>query len=90
VAEADACRYISGPGRISLASPRRLSRAMSPILQVIIGIAVAAVAVVLILGVINMMRGNSPERSQRLMRWRVILQFTALAVILIALYFSQR
>jgi len=63
---------------------------MSPILQVIIGIAVAAVAVVLILGVINMMRGNSPERSQRLMRWRVILQFTALAVILIALYFSQR
>ena len=35
-------------------------------------IAVAAVLVVLLAGLWNMMRGGSPNRSQTLMRWRVI------------------
>jgi hypothetical protein len=42
----------------------------------------AAVAVVLLLGLVNMMRGGSPNRSQTLMRWRVLLQF---AVVILAM-----
>ena len=48
-------------------------------------VAVAAVAVVLVLGLINMMRGGSPNRSQQLMRMRVLLQAVAIVVALLAL-----
>ncbi|MDO9058135.1 MAG: twin transmembrane helix small protein, partial [Bradyrhizobium sp.] len=44
---------------------------------ILLPIAVAAVALVLLLGLINMMRGGSPDRSQKLMRLRVLLQFIA-------------
>jgi hypothetical protein len=44
--------------------------------------AVIAVAVVLLLGLINMMRGGSPNRSQNLMRLRVLLQFIAIIIIM--------
>jgi len=43
-------------------------------------IALAAVAVVLLLGLANMLRGGSPNTSQRLMRWRVVLQFVAIVI----------
>jgi hypothetical protein len=43
-------------------------------------LALAAVAVVLLLGLANMMRGGSPNTSQRLMRWRVLLQFVAIVI----------
>ena len=49
-------------------------------------VAVMAVAVVLFLGLANMLRGGSPNRSQMLMRWRVGLQFIAIIIILIVLY----
>ncbi|WP_020187456.1 twin transmembrane helix small protein [Methylopila sp. 73B] len=45
-------------------------------------LAVGAVAIVLILGLFNMMRGGDPNRSQKLMRWRVGLQFLAIVVIM--------
>jgi membrane protein DedA with SNARE-associated domain len=45
-------------------------------------VAVGAVAVVLGLGLFNMLRGGSPTRSQNLMRLRVILQFVAVIVIM--------
>ena len=44
--------------------------------------AIVAVAIVLLLGLINMMRGGSPNRSQKLMRLRVLLQFVAIVVIM--------
>ena len=53
-------------------------------------IAVAAVAVVLALGLFNMMRGGSANRSQTFMRWRVMLQFTAIIVLMAALWLAQR
>jgi hypothetical protein len=53
----------------------------------IVGIAVLAVAVVLMLGLVNMLRGGSANRTQMLMRWRVGLQFVAIIVIVIVLYF---
>lgn len=44
--------------------------------------ATMAVAVVLFLGLINMMRGGSANMSQMLMRWRVGLQFLAIVIIM--------
>ena len=51
----------------------------------LVPISVVAVAVVLVLGLINMMRGGSPNRSQQLMRLRVLLQAVAIVVALLAL-----
>lgn len=48
----------------------------------IVPIAVGAVAIVLLLGLVNMLRGGSANTSQRLMRLRVILQFVAILLIL--------
>ena len=48
--------------------------------------AIAAVAIVLLLGLINMMRGGSPNRSQKLMRLRVLLQFVAIIVIMATIW----
>lgn len=44
--------------------------------------AVGAVAIVLLLGLVNMTRGGSPNLSQKLMRWRVGLQFAAIVIIM--------
>jgi hypothetical protein len=52
----------------------------------IVPIAIAAVALVLLLGLINMMRGGSPGYSQKLMRWRVLLQFVAIVIIMITVW----
>jgi ABC-type Na+ efflux pump permease subunit len=56
----------------------------------ILPIAVAAVALVLLLGLINMMRGGSPNRSQTLMRWRVALQFVAIVITMLAVWAMGR
>lgn len=55
----------------------------------LVPIAVGAVAIVLVLGLINMMRGGSAGTSQTLMRWRVILQFLAVIVIMAVLWFRN-
>jgi hypothetical protein len=52
--------------------------------------AVVAVAMVLLLGLINMMRGGSPNRSQKLMRLRVLLQFVAIVVIMATIWVMGR
>jgi hypothetical protein len=52
----------------------------------LVPIAVGAVAVVLLLGLVNMMRGGSPNTSQKLMRLRVLLQFVAIIVIMLAVW----
>jgi hypothetical protein len=49
-------------------------------------LAIAAVAGVLVLGLVNMMRGGSPDRSQKLMRMRVLLQFIAIIVIMATIW----
>jgi hypothetical protein len=56
----------------------------------IVPIAVGAVALVLLLGLTNMMRGGSPQRSQKLMRLRVLLQFIAIIIVMIAIWAMQR
>lgn len=62
---------------------------MSGILNNLVPIAVGAVAVVLLLGLVNMMRGGSPNTSQNLMRWRVVLQFIAVVVIMAAIWATR-
>jgi hypothetical protein len=61
---------------------------MSPdIVTLITVLAVVVVAVILFMGLWNMFRGGDANRSQMLMRARVIAQFVALVVLLGALYF---
>jgi hypothetical protein len=56
----------------------------------LVPIAVGTVALVLLLGLINMMRGGSPNRSQELMRLRVLLQFVAIVVIMATIWMMGR
>ena len=52
----------------------------------LVPIAIGAVAVVLLLGLVNMMRGGSGNTSQKLMRLRVVLQFVAILVIMVTIW----
>ncbi len=60
------------------------------IFNYLVPLAVAAVAVVLLLGLWNMMRGGSASRSQNLMRWRVLLQFAAIIIMMAGLWLANR
>ncbi len=55
---------------------------MDTLVSWLVPLSVMAVAVVLLVGLVNMMRGGSPNRSQHLMRLRVLLQFSAIIVIM--------
>ena len=61
---------------------------MEHTVRLLIPFALAAVALVLVFGMWNMLRGGSPNLSQTLMRWRVILQFVALCIIMAAIYLA--
>ena len=52
-------------------------------------IALAAVFIVLMMGLFNMMRGGDSNRSQRLMRWRVGLQFVAIVIVLLMVWLKR-
>jgi hypothetical protein len=60
------------------------------IVNIVIILAVGAVAVILFMGLWNMFKGQDQNRSQMLMRARVIAQAIALVVLLGALYFFGR
>jgi hypothetical protein len=60
---------------------------MDSFVSALVPVAVAAVAIVLLLGLVNMMRGGSPNASQTLMRTRVLLQFVAIIVIMGVLWY---
>jgi hypothetical protein len=64
---------------------------MSDVLaRYVVPIAIGAVALVLLLGFANMLRGGSPNTSQRLMRWRVVLQFIAIVIIMATIWLMQK
>jgi Hypoxia induced protein conserved region len=52
----------------------------------IVPFAIGAVTVVLLLGLANMMRGGSPNTSQKLMRLRVLLQFVAIIIVMATIW----
>ena len=56
----------------------------------LVPLAVGVVAVVLLFGLINLMRGGSPQTSQKLMRLRVLMQFIAIIVIMLTIWAMQR
>ena len=58
--------------------------------QYLVPIAIGAVAIVLVLGLINMTRGGSPNTSQRLMRLRVLLQFAAIVIVMATIWLMGR
>ncbi len=60
------------------------------VLNIIVIVAVGAVAVILFMGLWNMFKGQDQNRSQTLMRARVIAQAIALAVLLGALFLFGR
>ncbi len=53
-------------------------------------VAVGLVVLVLIAGLYNLLRGGSPNLSQKLMRARIVLQLIAIIIVLAILYFSTR
>ncbi len=55
--------------------------------NLLVAVACGAVAIVLMLGLGNMWRGGDPNLSQKLMRWRIGLQFMAIVVIMGVLFF---
>jgi hypothetical protein len=63
---------------------------MSTVLNLLVPIATGAVLVVLLLGLGNMIRGGSSTTSQKLMRWRVGLQFVAIVIIMATLWVTGR
>ena len=56
----------------------------------LVPIAIGVVLVILLAGLWNMLRGGSPNRSQNLMRARVIAQFVAIIVAMGALWLAGR
>ncbi len=58
--------------------------------KILLPVALGAVALVLLMGLVNMMRGGSPNTSQKLMRLRVLLQFVAICITMIALWAMGR
>lgn len=53
---------------------------------IVVPIALLAVAIVLVLGLWNMMKGGSGNTSQKLMRMRVLLQGIAIALVMFTLW----
>jgi Hypoxia induced protein conserved region len=58
--------------------------------HIAVPIAIGAVAIVLLLGLVNMMMGGSGNTSQKLMRLRVLLQAIAIGVIMLTLWFMGK
>ena len=63
---------------------------MTAVGQIVIPIGLAAVGLVLLLGLVNTLRGGNPYLSQKLMRRRVGLQFAVIIVIMGALWFAAK
>ncbi len=62
---------------------------MTTALLSLTSLAVAVVFIVLLAGLWNMSRGASPNTSQKLMRWRVALQFLAILILMLAIFLSR-
>jgi hypothetical protein len=58
--------------------------------NLVLPIAIAAVVLVLLLGLVNMLRGGSPNTSQKLMRLRVLLQFVVICITMLTLWMMGR
>lgn len=78
------------PGFIEALRAEKDEEIMDDIIRNIIPLAMGAVAIILVLGLWTVLRGENPNRSQRLMRWRIGLQFLAICLLMAAIYFTSR
>ena len=62
---------------------------MATVFNILAVLVMVAVVVVLVRGLANMLRGGSGSTSNKLMQMRVLLQFIALVLILLAVYFNR-
>ncbi|BCH22673.1 membrane protein [Mesorhizobium sp. L-8-10] len=62
---------------------------MATVFNILAIVVMVAVVIVLLRGLVNMMRGGSANTSNKLMQARVFLQFIALVLILLAVYFTR-
>lgn len=60
---------------------------MQGAMNIILLLALGVVAIILGLGLRNMLRGGDANLSQKLMRYRVIAQAVAVALLLLAMFF---
>ncbi len=56
------------------------------LIYALVPLALFVVVAILLAGFINFARGGSPWTSQKLMRWRVLMQFVALVVIMLTIW----
>lgn len=63
---------------------------MSGVFDWLIPVAIGAVAATLVFGLISLFRGDNPSRSNRLMRLRVLLQFIAIIILMLAAYMRAK
>jgi len=69
-------------------SPKRIE-VMQSVLKYATTLVAVGVFLVLLAGFWNMMRGSNPNLSQKLMRWRVGLQFLAIMIAMILVYWMR-
>jgi hypothetical protein len=70
--------------------PSPLEPPMPTTMKALTTLAVLSVGVVLVLGLKSMLKGNSPNLSQQLMRWRIGLQFIAIVLIMLTVFLMRR
>ncbi len=62
---------------------------MGTVFNILATVAVVAVAIVLLRGLFNLMRGGDSNFSNKMMQLRVFLQFVAIVMIVLAIYFAR-
>jgi len=91
--------FIAFVGIVLYFGHRRLAQIISeissrieptPVASYAVLLALAVVAAVLLLGLWDMVAGRSSNISQRVMRWRVVLQLIAICLVMAALYLSAK
>lgn len=78
------------PAMLGDARRRRYITYMDSVFPILVVLAALGALSALALGVINMARGNNPQRSQKLMQWRVVLQGLALLLFAVFMWLFHR
>ncbi|TAM97093.1 MAG: twin transmembrane helix small protein [Rhizobiaceae bacterium] len=63
---------------------------MTVFIEILAVVAIATVVIVLVSGLINMAQGGPPNRSNQLMQARVMFQFIAIVLVLLAVFLFRK
>jgi NADH:ubiquinone oxidoreductase subunit 6 (subunit J) len=67
-----------------------MSGTLATVVEILVYVLMGAVVVVLVMGLGNMYGGKDRGRSNRLMRWRVGLQFAAIALLALLVFVIKK